>query len=140
MPLQDVPLAVAELERCITQLGFAGVQIGSHINGKALDDPSHDAFWRCVEALDCAVFVHPWDMAEDARLQQHWFPWLLGMPHETSVGIASMVLGGVFERFPRLRVAFAHGGGCFPGLIGRIDHGFKARPDLCQTRCTALPS
>jgi aminocarboxymuconate-semialdehyde decarboxylase len=64
---------------------------------------------------------------------------LLGMPHETAIAMASMIFGGVFERHPSLRICFAHGGGCFPGLIGRLSHGFQARPDLCQTMCKKDP-
>lgn len=53
------------------------------------------------------------------------------MPCETAVAICSMIFGGVLERHPRLRVCFAHGGGAFPFIIGRVEHGFKSRPDLC---------
>jgi aminocarboxymuconate-semialdehyde decarboxylase len=63
-------------------------------------------------------------------MQKYWLPWLVGMPAETSRAICSMIFGGVFEKFPSLRVAFAHGGGSFPSTIGRIEHGFNCRPDL----------
>jgi aminocarboxymuconate-semialdehyde decarboxylase len=61
------------------------------------------------------------------------------MPAEVSLAICSMIFGGVFERLPRLRVAFAHGGGSFPGTLGRIEHGFEARPDLCAVDNKASP-
>ena len=77
-----------------------------------------------------AVFVHPWDMMGQQKMQKYWLPWLVGMPAETSLAICSMIFGGVFERLPNLRVAFAHGGGSFPATIGRIEHGFNCRPDL----------
>jgi len=64
-------------------------------------------------------------------MDKYWLPWLVGMPAETSRAICSMIFGGVFERLPELRVAFAHGGGSFPATIGRIQHGFDSRPDLC---------
>ena len=64
-------------------------------------------------------------------MEEYWLPWLVGMPAETSRAICSMIFGGVFERLPNLRVAFAHGGGCFPATVGRIQHGFDVRPDLC---------
>ena len=64
------------------------------------------------------------------RMPKYWLPWLVGMPAETSLAICSMMFGGVFERFPKLRVAFAHGGGAFPFTIGRIEHAFHVRPDL----------
>jgi aminocarboxymuconate-semialdehyde decarboxylase len=64
-------------------------------------------------------------------MSKYWLPWLVGMPAETSLAICSLIFGGVLERLPRLRVAFAHGGGAFPGTLGRIEHGFRVRPDLC---------
>ena len=69
-------------------------------------------------------------MVGKERMPKYWLPWLVGMPAETSLAICSMIFGGVFERFPSLRVAFAHGGGAFPITIGRIEHGFDVRPDL----------
>jgi aminocarboxymuconate-semialdehyde decarboxylase len=73
------------------------------------------------------------------RMPSYWLPWLVGMPAETSLAICSMIFGGVFERFPKLRVAFAHGGGAFPFTIGRIEHGFHVRPDLVATDSTKNP-
>jgi aminocarboxymuconate-semialdehyde decarboxylase len=64
------------------------------------------------------------------QMRRYWLPWLVGMPAESSRAICSMIFGGVFEKFPKLRVAFCHGGGSFAGTIGRIEHGFKMRPDL----------
>jgi len=138
IPLQDVGLAIIEMRRCVLELGMVGVQIGSSINGRNLEAPELDSFWTEVEALNCAVFIHPWDMSGDDRLKKHWFQWTLGMPHETAVAAASLSFGGVFERHPKLRVCFAHGGGSFPALQGRLKHGFDVRPDLCQT-CTKQP-
>ena len=69
-------------------------------------------------------------MVGKERMPKYWLPWLVGMPAETSLAICSMIFGGVFERFPDLRVAFAHGGGAFPITVGRIEHGFDVRPDL----------
>src|SRR5207237_630649 len=74
--------------------------------------------------------VHPWDMMGEERMRRYWLPWLVGMPAEVSLAICSMIFGGVFERLPRLRTLFAHGGGAFPGTLGRVEHGFAARPDL----------
>ncbi|MEP6937720.1 MAG: amidohydrolase family protein, partial [Chthoniobacterales bacterium] len=76
---------------------------------------------------------HPWDMLGKKRMPKYWLPWFVGMPAETSLAICSMMFGGVFERFPKLRVAFAHGGGAFPFAIGRIEHAFHVRPDLVAT-------
>jgi len=64
-------------------------------------------------------------------MQKYWMPWLVGMPAETALAVCSLIFGGVLERLPRLRIAFAHGGGSFPASLGRIQHGFEVRPDLC---------
>ncbi|MEP6603334.1 MAG: amidohydrolase family protein [Spartobacteria bacterium] len=139
IPLQDVDLAARELERSVRELGLRGAQVGTHVDANShcarnetqnLDDASLDVIWSAAEKLDAAIFVHPWDMLGTDRMAKYWLPWLVGMPAETSLAICSMMFGGVFERFPKLRVAFAHGGGAFPFTIGRIEHAFHVRPDL----------
>lgn len=129
IPLQSPALAIKELERC-KKIGLAGVQIGSHVNDWNLDAPElFPVFQACAE-MNMSVFVHPWEMMGQEKMQKYWLPWLVGMPAETSLAICSMIFGGVLERLPKLRVAFAHGGGSFPATIGRIEHGFDSRPDL----------
>ncbi|HME89569.1 MAG TPA: amidohydrolase family protein [Chthoniobacterales bacterium] len=139
IPLQDVNLAAQELTRCMRELGLSGVEIGTHVDPndhchgpdcRNLDDPSLDIVWKTSRDLSAAIFVHPWDMMGKERMPKYWLPWLVGMPAESSLAICSMMFGGVFERFPELRVAFAHGGGAFPFTIGRIEHAFQVRPDL----------
>ncbi len=130
VPLQNIDLAIKEMERCVTELKMPGLEIGSNINGKNLSDKSFFPFYEAAEKMGCALFVHPWEMMGEDKMQQYWLPWLVGMPAETSRAICSMIFGGVFEQFPKLRVAFAHGGGSFPFTIGRIEHGFNVRPDL----------
>lgn len=130
VPLQHTDLAIEDLERAM-KLGFRGVQIGTHVNGRNLDDPDMFPFFEAASRLDASVFVHPWDMMGQERFPKYWLPWLVSMPAETCAAICSMIFGGIFERLPQLRVAFAHGGGSFPGTIGRIEHGFNVRPDLC---------
>ena len=130
VPLQDIDLAIKEMERCVSELKMPGLEIGSNINGKNLGDESFFPFYKRAEELGCALFVHPWEMMGEQQMQKYWLPWLVGMPAETSRAICSMIFSGVFEKFPKLRVAFAHGGGSFPLTIGRIEHGFKVRPDL----------
>jgi len=129
IPLQDPQLAIAELERCMS-IGLKGVQIGSHVNDWNLNEPELFSFFEAAQNLGAAVFVHPWDMMGQEKMQKYWLPWLVGMPAETSLAICSMIFGGVFEKLPNLKVAFAHGGGAFPSTIGRIEHGFNCRPDL----------
>ena len=115
----------------MTELGMAGIQIGTHINQWNLDAPEVFAVLEAAQDLGAAVFVHPWDMMGKDNMPKYWLPWLVGMPAETSLAISSLVFGGVLERLPKLRIAFAHGGGSFPATIGRIEHGFHVRPDLC---------
>lgn len=131
VPLQDVDLAIGEMERCVCELKMPGLEIGSNINNRNLGDSYFEPFWKAAEELGCAIFVHPWEMMGEAHMQKYWLPWLVGMPAETARAISSMIFAGVFERHPRLRIAFAHGGGSFPFTIGRIEHGFNVRPDLC---------
>jgi len=130
LPMQGPALAVRELERCVRELGLAGVQIGSHVNEWNLSDPALFDVFAAAAELGAAVFVHPWDMMGEARMRKYWLPWLVAMPAETSLAICSVLFGGVLERLPTLRIAFAHGGGSFPGTFGRIQHGFDCRPDL----------
>ncbi len=130
VPMQNPEMAIQELERC-KEIGLKGIQIGSHINDWNLDRQElFPVFQKCQE-LNMSVFIHPWDMMGQQKMGKYWLPWLVGMPAETSLAICSMIFGGVFERLPDLRVAFAHAGGSFPATIGRIEHGFNVRPDLC---------
>jgi aminocarboxymuconate-semialdehyde decarboxylase len=130
VPLQDLELAILELHRCMKQLGMHGIQIGSNINQKNLSEPEFFPFFEEAEKLGACIFVHPWEMMGREHMTKYWLPWLVGMPAETSRAICSMIFGGVLERLPKLRVAFAHGGGSFPATLGRIEHGFNERPDL----------
>jgi aminocarboxymuconate-semialdehyde decarboxylase len=133
LPMQNPEIAIWELERCINQLGLHGIQIGSNINGKNLSDPSFFPVFEAASDLDASIFIHPWDIPGRNQIDEYWLPWLVGMPAETSRAICSLIFGGVFERLPKLRIAFAHGGGSFPATFGRIQHGFNVRPDLCAT-------
>ncbi len=140
VPMQDIDLAIKEMERCISELKMPGLEIGSNINGINLSDPQFFPFYKRAEELGCSLFVHPWEMMGEGQMQKYWLPWLVGMPAETSRAICSMIFGGVFEKFPKLKVAFAHGGGSFPATIGRIEHGFNIRPDLVAMDNAINPS
>ncbi len=139
VPLQSPKLAIRELERCMNELGLCGIEIGSHVNSWNLDDEALFEFFSVAEELQAAIFVHPWEMMGKTDMPKYWLPWLVGMPAETSRAICSLIFGGVFERLPKLRVAFAHGGGSFPATIGRIEHGFQVRPDLCAVTSSINP-
>lgn len=129
-PMQNVDLAIQEMTRCVSELGLPGLQIASNINGKNLDDESFFPFFEAAESLGACLLVHPWEMMGEKDIRKFWLPWLVGMPAETSRAICSMMFGGVFDRFPNLRVLFVHAGGSFPFTLGRIEHGYNCRPDL----------
>lgn len=131
IPMQLTRLAIQELERCVNDLGLRGVQIGTNVQGQNLDDPQFFPIFEAAADLGAAVFVHPWDMLAQDRMTKYWLPWLVGMPAETALAICSVIFGGVLERLPKLRIGFAHGGGAFPFTVGRVEHGFVVRPDLC---------
>src|SRR2546423_1116639 len=148
IPLQEPDLAARELVRCTQELGLRGVEIGTHVDAnehchgpdcRNLDHRSLDVVWSAAQETNAAIFVHPWDMLGKQRMPKYWLPWLVGMPAETCLAICCMIFGGVFERFPEVHVAFAHGGGAFPFTIGRIEHAFHVRPDLVAVDNTANP-
>lgn len=130
LPMQDPQLACRELERCMLELGMKGIEIGSHINDWNLDRKELWPIYETAQKLNACIFVHPWEMMGEEKMAKYWLPWLVGMPAESSLAICSLIFGGVFEAFPDLRFAFAHGGGSFPFTFGRIKHGFDVRPDL----------
>jgi aminocarboxymuconate-semialdehyde decarboxylase len=121
------------MERCIDELGLQGVQVGSHCNDWNLDAPELFPFFEAAADLGAAVLVHPWDMMGADTMPKYWLPWLVGMPAEQSRAACALIFGGVLERLPALKVMLAHGGGSFPYSIGRIEHGFRMRPDLVAT-------
>jgi aminocarboxymuconate-semialdehyde decarboxylase len=139
VPMQNINLAIKEMERCVKDLKMPGLEIGSNINGKNLDEKEFFPFYKAAEELGCALFIHPWQMMGEDQMPRYWLPWLVGMPAETARAICSMIFGGVFEKFPNLRIAFAHGGGSFPFTIGRIEQGFKTRPDLVAVNTKTNP-
>ncbi|MBX3280857.1 MAG: amidohydrolase [Acidobacteria bacterium] len=130
LPMQAPELALKELARCKAN-GFAGIEIGTNVNQLNLSEPQFFDIFAACEELGMAVFVHPWEMMGRDDMAKYWLPWLVGMPAETSRAICSLIFAGVLEKLPRLRILFAHGGGSFPATLGRIEHGFNVRPDLC---------
>ncbi len=125
VPLQDVDAACKELTRCMRD-GHLGVQIGNHVGQKNLDDPGIVKFLQHCDAEGAAVFVHPWDMMAGERMPNYMMPWTVAMPAETQLSLVSMILSGAFDRLPAsLRICFAHGGGSFAFLLGRLENAWK---------------
>ena len=122
------------------QSQFLNDPTGSWTRYQLIMKQSSSVWLQTCQDLNCAVFVHPWDMPSlDGRHSKYWLPWLVGMPMETATAICSMLMGGVLHRFPDLKVCFAHGGGSYPFTIGRVEHGYRVRPDLCAIDCSKSP-
>ncbi len=147
VPLQDAEVACRELDRALDELGIDGVEIGSNVtvvrDGVArelnLDAPELFPFFEHCARRGAAVFIHPWNMLGQASTPKYWLPWLVGMPAETARAACSLMMGGVLARLPALKVCLAHGGGSLAFTIGRIEHGFRERPDLCAIDCDVSP-
>ncbi|MEM0356936.1 MAG: amidohydrolase family protein [Candidatus Bathyarchaeia archaeon] len=129
VPLQDVDAAIEELEYAIKDLGLKGVELGTNFMGKNLDAFELWPFYEKVQGLDVPILVHPINPAGAERLRKYYLTNLVGFPFETAMTIASLIFSGVLERFPRLRFCFVHAGGFMPYQIGRLNHGYKVRPE-----------
>lgn len=139
VPLQDLDLACSEASRAMGS-GHVGVQIGSHLGPRDLDDEHLVQFLIYCARHDIPILAHPWDMMTDGRMKNWMLPWLVAMPAETQLGILSLILSGAFERIPSsLKLCFAHGGGSFAFLLGRVDNAWKHR-DIVRQDCPSLPS
>jgi aminocarboxymuconate-semialdehyde decarboxylase len=139
VPLQDTELACRELSRAMAD-GHVGVHIGNHVGARDLNDEGIITFLQHCAAEGAAVFVHPWDMMAQERMPKYQLPWLVSMPAETQLSILWLILSGAFERLPRsLKLCFAHGGGSFPYLLGRVDNAWRNR-DIVREDCPRLPS
>ncbi|MGH8927573.1 MAG: amidohydrolase family protein [Acidimicrobiia bacterium] len=130
VPLQDEKAAVEELRRCMDQLDFKGLEIGTNVEGEELSAPRLDPFWEAVEETGAVVFVHPTGFTQPQRLTEHYFFNLIGHPIENTLAIANLIFGGTMERFPAVKIVVAHGGGYLPAYAGRMDHAYHARPDV----------
>jgi aminocarboxymuconate-semialdehyde decarboxylase len=139
VPLQDVELACIEASRAHAA-GHHGVQIGNHVGPRDLDDENLVQFLTHCANEGIPVLVHPWDMMTDGRMKKWMLPWLVAMPAETQLSILSLIMSGAFERIPRtLKLCFAHGGGSFAFLLGRVDNAWRER-DIVREDCPNLPS
>ncbi len=138
VPLQDVPLAVRELER-LMKSGLKGVEIGTQVNGLYLGDVRFRPFWEACESLDAFVFIHPLEGGGRAELRDFYMWNVIGNPLETTIAAGHLILSGVMEAYPNLKILLAHAGGALPYLHGRLDRGFAQRPEI-NTVIRRLPS
>ena len=141
VPLQNVGLAVAELERCVKQLRLRGVEINPNVAGRELTDPSLnlDRFFAKARELDIVIFMHPIGFTQGERLMDHYLNNLIGNPLDTTVGTSHLIFGGVMERHPGLKIVLPHAGGFLGHYWARMDHGWRARPD-CRTIIKKAPT
>ena len=141
VPLQNVDLAIMELERCVKRLGLRGVEINPNVNGMDLTDPrlNLEKFFARVQALDVVIFIHPLGFTQGARLVDHYFNNVIGNPMETTIAASHLIFDGVMQRNPKLKIILPHAGGYLAHYWARMDHAHRARPD-CRTVIKKAPS
>ena len=139
LPLQDAKAAVAELERAMGSLKLRGMIVPSHVNGTNWDDPALFPILEAAESLGAFILLHPLNNRIREPLAKHHLINLIGNPLETTIAAASLVLGGVLDRLPNLKVCLSHAGGYIPFAVGRFDHAYKLRDDV-RRHAAELPS
>ncbi len=139
VPLQDPERAAAEVRRAVTHLGLAGVEIGTNIQGKNLDDPELEPFWQVCEEVGAAIFIHPATVLAPERTSKYRMVFSMGYTSETGIAAASIIMCGLLDRHPALRLCFAHGGGTFPWLLPRLDQTWQVFDDV-KAATTRKPS
>ncbi|MGH8957661.1 MAG: amidohydrolase family protein [Acidimicrobiia bacterium] len=129
VPLQDVALAIAEMDRAVDELGFKGLQIGGTVDGHNLDEPRFRPFWAAVEAKGVPVILHPNGFPESQRLGDYFLVNCIGNPLETMVAATRLIFSGLFEEHPGIELVLPHGGGYLPFYASRADHTWEVRPE-----------
>jgi aminocarboxymuconate-semialdehyde decarboxylase len=132
VPLQEPRLAVRELRRAVGELGLRGIEIGTHVDGRELDDASLEVFYRAAEELDVVLFMHPSGFSEGRRLSRYYLNNVIGNPLESTIALGHLIFGGVLERHPALKLCVAHGGGFLPSYPGRFEHAFASRAECSK--------
>ncbi|WP_442865107.1 amidohydrolase family protein [Alkalihalobacillus sp. CinArs1] len=133
VPMQNAKSAIQEMDRCMHELNLNGIEIGTNVNGENLDAPQFLDFFEKAEEWNVPLFIHPWETMAKDRTPRHNFMYTVGMPSETALAAASLIWSGVIEKFPNLKICFAHGGGSFPYILPRLDQGWKVWPHLRLT-------
>jgi aminocarboxymuconate-semialdehyde decarboxylase len=138
LPLQVPNEALKELERAIKMLGLRGVEIGSHVGRRELGDEAFWPIYSMLEELGMPIFIHPHHVAGMERLQDFYLSNLIGNPLDTTIAAAQLIFSGVLEKYPSLKIVLAHGGGQFPYIVGRMEHGYEVRPE-CKEKIRRSP-
>ena len=139
VPLQDCDMAVAELTRTVKELGFRGVEICTNVRGVDLTRAGLERFFAKVEELGVMIFMHPFGTSFVGRMSDHYFPNTIGHPLESALAVGQLVFDGYLEKFPKLKVCIAHGGGYIPAYFGRFEHAYAHRAD-CRVNIRKPPS
>ncbi len=139
VPLQNTELAIAEMRRCVHDLGMRGIAINTNVAGAELAVPEREAFFAAAEDLGIVLFLHPMTFWQGPRFGEHYLSNVVGNPLDSTVALSHLILEGVFDRHADLKMCVAHGGGYLPLYSGRMDHAFHARADCCG-RISRAPS
>lgn len=139
LPMAHPEAAVSEARRLAGDLGFRGVQIGADVNGVDLDDEMLTPVWSALEDLGLVAVLHPAGFTHAQRLTDYYLVNVIGMPLSSTLTVTRMILGGVFERHPGLRMLVVHGGGYLAFYPARTDHAFRHRPEM-RRHIDRLPS
>lgn len=140
VPLQEPELAASELAHATNELGMVGVEIATTVGGDDLVSAGLGPFWEAAEALGSLVLLHPMAPLPGVDLRRHFLDNLVGRPAETAIATARLMMAGVLDRYPGLRLCIVHGGGFLPYQIGRLQRGWEARPDLAATDLSTPPT
>jgi aminocarboxymuconate-semialdehyde decarboxylase len=139
LPFAHPNAAVAEARRMATEYRFPAVYLGADVDGVDLDDPRFEPIWDVIEELGLTVILHPAGFTHAERLTDYYLVNVIGMPLSSTLAVTRMILGGVFERHPTLKMLVVHGGGYLTFYSARTDHAFKHRPEL-RRNIDRLPS
>lgn len=139
VPLQSPELAIAEMRRCVNDLGLRGIEISSNVNGRELAEDEFRPFFAAAEELGILLFLHPLGFTHGQRLSEHYLTNIIGNPLESTIALSHLIFGGVLDAYPGLKLCVAHGGGYLPGYWGRMDHAWRARED-CREHIDRAPS
>ena len=133
LPFQSPHLALEELERASKLPGIRGVYMATAVRDRELSDRSFFPVYERIADLDLPIFLHPM-MINNERLKQYYLINTIGNPMDTAIAASHLIFGGVMDAFPQLEVSLPHAGGALPILRGRLDRGFKTRPE-----CKVIP-
>jgi aminocarboxymuconate-semialdehyde decarboxylase len=133
--LQHPHLAADQLEELIHARGFKGVQVSTLVNGKDIAGRLFDPFWAKADELGAVIFIHPWGTTLGDRLAEHYLMNTIGQPFETTVCLSKLIFGGTLDRYTKLKIIAAHGGGYLPLYTGRSNHARAVRPEVGTCAC-----